>query len=47
MWPLWAKESHMFAMKFPRMLEHALMRVMDPKKRLPPRKEKVPKEPGE
>jgi len=41
------KESHMFAMEFPRMLEHTLMRVMDQKKRHPPRKEKVPKEPGE
>jgi hypothetical protein len=39
------KESHMFAMEFPRMLEHTLRRTLDMKKEHPRRKPHKP-QPG-
>ena len=35
------KESHMFAMEFPRMLEHTLRRTLDMKKADPPSRRKL------
>jgi hypothetical protein len=39
------KESHMFAMEFPRLLEHTLRRTLDMKREHPRRKTKKP-QPG-
>jgi len=41
-----SKESHMFAMEFPRMLEHVLMRTLDMRKAHAPTRRKPQKSEG-